>query len=97
MARTLHDELVGARDEREAVVVVEGLGDVLAEGVARAAGRDAPATAIVRIGPEEVAHGALVRHLLDAVEGADVVEGVYARRETAVGTEDLVVNQGGKR
>jgi hypothetical protein len=38
-----------------------------------------------------------VRHFLYAVEGPDVVEGIDAGRETAVQTEDLVVDQGGKR
>lgn len=35
-------------------------------------------------------------HLLDSVEGANVVEGVDARGETAVKTEDLVVDEGGE-
>ena len=58
---SLHDELVGPGDEREPVGVVERLADVLAEGVAGAAGRDAPATAVVGVGPQEVAHRALGR------------------------------------
>ena len=33
---------------------------------------------------------------LDAVKGPDVIEGVNARRETTVKTEDLVVNQSGE-
>ena len=32
-ARTLHDQLMGAGDQGEAVIVVEGLTDVLAERV----------------------------------------------------------------
>ena len=50
-ARTLHHQLVGARDECKAIVVVEGLADVLAERVASAARRDTPAAAIVGIRP----------------------------------------------
>ena len=56
----LHDELVRPRDERQPVRVVERLGDVLAEGVAGAAGRDAPAPAVVRIGPQKIAHRTLM-------------------------------------
>lgn len=63
----LHDELVRARNQRQPVVVVERLRYVLAEGVTRAAGRDAPAAPVIRVGPQQVAHGALVGHLLDAV------------------------------
>lgn len=55
----LHDELVSAGDQREAVGVVEGFGNVLPEGVAGAAWRYTPAAAIVRIRPQQVAHGTL--------------------------------------
>lgn len=72
----VHDELVRARHEREAIVVVERLRDVLTKRVAGTARRDAPATAVVRVGPQQIAHGTLVRHFLDAVDGADVVERV---------------------
>ena len=49
-------------------------GDVLAEGVAGTAGRDAPTAAVVRIGPEEVAHGAFVGDFDYAVDSFDLVE-----------------------
>jgi hypothetical protein len=39
----------------------------------------------------------LMWYFLDAVKGPDVIEGVNARRETTVKTEDLVVDQGGER
>ncbi|KAB8364839.1 hypothetical protein FH972_024702 [Carpinus fangiana] len=92
----LHDQLMCARDEREAVVVVEGLGNVLAKGVAGTSGRDAPAAAVVGVAPQQVTHGAFVGHFLYAVEGADVVEGVNAGAEAAVEAEDLVFNEGGE-
>ena len=38
-----------------------------------------------------------MRNLLDSVEPPDVVERVDAGGETAMQTEDLVVNQGGER
>lgn len=59
----LHDKLVRARDQVEAVGVVELLADVLPEGVAGPARRDAPAAAVVGVRPQQIAHGALVRHL----------------------------------
>jgi len=49
--RRTHDELMCSRDEGEAVVVVERLGDVLPKGVARSSRRDAPPAAVVRVGP----------------------------------------------
>lgn len=55
----LHDQLVGTGYQCEAVGVVECLGDVLAKGVAGSTRRDAPATAVVRVRPQQVTHGAL--------------------------------------
>lgn len=81
-------------NQRQAVVVVEGFRNVLAESVTGTTRRDSPAAAVVGVGPEEIAHGPLMRYLLDAVQGSDVVEGVDAGRKTTVQTEDLVVNQG---
>lgn len=57
----LHNQLVGAGHQGEAVGVVEGLRDVLAECVACPSGRDAPTAAVVRVRPQQVAHGALQR------------------------------------
>ena len=59
----LHHQLVGSGYQGELVCVVELLGDVLAEGVACASGGDAPATPVVGVGPEQVTHGPLMRHL----------------------------------
>lgn len=59
--RYLHNQLVGTGHKREAVGVVEGLRDVLAEGVAGATGRDAPAAAVIGVGPQQVTHGTLRR------------------------------------
>lgn len=85
---------MGSGNKGQAVVVVEGLGNILAKGVAGATGRDTPAAAIVGVGPQQVAHGALVWHLLDPVERPNVVERVDAGREASVKAEDLVVDQG---
>ena len=73
--------------------MVEGLGDVLTEGVSSSSGGDAPSASVIWVRPEEVTHGALVRHLLQPVQGPDVVQGVDAGREAAVQTEDLAVHQ----
>lgn len=55
----LHDQLVGSRDQCEAVGVVEGLRYVLTKSVACSSRRDAPAAAVVRVRPQQVAHGTL--------------------------------------
>lgn len=84
-------------NEGQAVVVVESLRDVLPESVSGTTGRYSPTAPVIWVGPQQVAHGALVRHFLYAVERPDVVERVDTGRETAVETEDLVVDERGKR
>ena len=61
----------------------------LSERVSCSSGRDAPAAAVVGVGPQQVAHGPLVRHLLHAVQLAHVVQRVDGGREAAVQAEDL--------
>ena len=82
-----------ASHQRQTIVVVERLGDVLPERVTRAARRNAPPAAVVRVRPQQVAHGALVRDLLHAVDAADVVERVDRGRQAAVQTEDLAESE----
>jgi hypothetical protein len=86
---TFHDQLMRPRNESQAVVMVERLRDILPKRVSGASGRDTPAAAIVRVGPEEIAHGALMRDLLNAIDGPHVVEGVNRRRKAAMKTEYL--------
>mmetsp|Transcript_18257 Transcript_18257/g.47080 ORF Transcript_18257/g.47080 Transcript_18257/m.47080 type:complete len:290 (-) Transcript_18257:265-1134(-) len=93
----LHHELVRADDEAQLVGVVELLGNVRPECVPSAARRDAPSHPVVRIAPHQIAHRALVRDLLHAVERADLVERVDRRRQPAVGAEDLVLDKRCKR
>jgi hypothetical protein len=63
----------------------------VAKGVAGASGRDAPAVAVIGIGPQQVAHWTLVRHFLETVESAYVIECVDGGRETTVQAEDLIL------
>ena len=89
-----HDQLVGASDQCEVVVLVEGLRDILAEGVAGPSRRYAPPAAVVGVRPQQIAHGAFMRHFLDTVERTNVVQGVDAGRQPAVETKDLVIDEG---
>ena len=52
----LHHHLMGARDQADAIRLVELATDVLAECVAGAAGGHAPTLPIVRIRPEKIGH-----------------------------------------
>jgi hypothetical protein len=93
----LHNKLMGSCNESKTIVMVERLGNVLAESVACATRRYSPAAPVVWVGPKKVTHGTLMRNFLYTVERSNVIEGVDARRQTAVQAEDLVVNQGGER
>jgi len=72
---------VRAADELQAVGLVEVRADVAAKQVARAARAQAPAGDVLGVGPQQVAHGAIVRHLLLAIDGPDL-----RARGLAVGT-----------
>ena len=91
------DELVSPTDHGEFVGVVELLGNVLSEGVAGASRRDAPAAAVIGVGPKQVAHGALVRDLLEAIELSNIVERIGGGREPAVQTEETIFDGGSQR
>ena len=89
----LHHQLVSAGHQGETIAVVECLRDVLTEGVSCSSRRDAPASPVIRVRPEQVTHGTLVWHLLESVQGADVIQRVNTGTETTVETEDLTVHQ----
>jgi len=89
----LHHQLVSAGHQGETIAVVECLRDVLTEGVSCSSRRDAPASSVIRVRPEQVTHGTLVWHLLESVQGADMIQRVNTGTESTVETEDLTVHQ----
>lgn len=94
---TLHNQLMSSSDQRETVVVVERFRDILAKRVSRTSWRYSPSAAVIWIGPEEIAHRALVGNLLNTIESSDVVQGIDGWGEAAVEAENLVVDEGGER
>lgn len=93
---TLHHQLMSSRHQSQTVVMVEGFRDILSERVSRSSWGYSPSAAVIWIGPEKIAHWALVWNLLNTVESSDVVQGVDGWGETAVEAEDLVVDKGGE-
>lgn len=91
---SLHHQLMRSGNQSQAIVVIESLRDVLAERISCSSRTDTPSTPIIRIAPQQVAHRALVRDFLNAVEAADVVQCVDARRETSMEAENLVIDEG---
>lgn len=69
---TFHDKLVGASDEVDVIYLVELGHNVTTKEVAGTAGGKAPPFDILGVRPHEIAHGAVVRHFLFAVNDADL-------------------------
>ena len=86
-------ELVRAEDVVHLVDVEELLDDLCAEGVSCASGREGELVALrVRIAPDQIGHGSLVRYLAEAIDDFDLVDAVDAGTQAAVHAEDLVVD-----
>lgn len=76
--------------------MIECFRNILPKRVSGSSGRYSPATAVIWVGPKQVTHRSFVGHFLDAVQRADVVEGVDTGRQASVETENLVINKCGK-
>ena len=86
----IHHKLVSSGNQFQVVSMVEVLRYVLAESEAGSSRRYTPAVSVVRVRPEQVAHGSFVRHLDLPVDGAYLIERVQIRREPAMQAENLV-------
>lgn len=88
-----HNQLMSAADGFRAVGLIERLYDISPEEVAGAAWGDGPALNLFWVRPEQIAHGAIMRHLNLAVNGADLVQRIDGRRQPAMDAEQLIVNE----
>lgn len=73
---TLHYQLMCPRHQSEAVIMIECFRNILPKRVSGSSGRYSPATTVIWVGPKQITHRSFVGHFLDAVQRADVVEGV---------------------
>jgi len=83
---------MGTGDSGEVICVVELLRNILAETVACTSGRDTPATSIIGVRPEQVAHGTFLGHLLNSIKLSNLIEGVNTWGQTTVQAENLILN-----
>ena len=90
----LHHQLMSPRHQSQPVPMIELFAHVLAEREPGSTGRNAPSRSIVGIAPQQIAHGSLVRYLLDPIQLANVIQSVDARAESAVEAEYLIFDQG---
>jgi hypothetical protein len=68
----IHHQLVRPAYQADLVVAAEVAAHVATKQVAGTTRGEAPALYVLRVAPEQVTHGAVVRHLLLAVYGADL-------------------------
>jgi len=94
VSEAVHDELMGAGDHFEVVDVVEFGRDTGSKEPASASWGESPSLDLLRVGPHEVAEGALMWDLHAAFEQADLVEGLDIWGEATVDAEDLSFNDG---
>ena len=90
-------ELVRAEDVVHSVDVEELPDHLRAERVPCASGREGELVALrVRITPDQVRHGSLVRYLAEAIDDFDLIDAVDAGTQAAVHAEYLVVDDDGE-
>ena len=77
-------------DHLQIVGVVELFRNILTKGVTSTSRIHSPTCSVIRVRPEEVAHGSLVWYFLESFEGANVVEGFNAGRESSMKAEELI-------
>lgn len=94
---SIHDKLMSTCDSHQVIGVIELFGDVLAERVASTSWRDTPTTSVIRVRPEEITDGTLVRSLLNAIELADLIKCIDRGGETTVEAENLILYDGSER
>ena len=76
----LHDQLMCPSNEIKPILSIKLFRNVLTKGVASSAGGNPPARPVVGIGPEQIAHWALVGNLLDSIDSPNIVQRVQPGR-----------------
>lgn len=93
---TLIHQLMSARNQLQAVDVVEFAGDLVSEQPSGASGTDGPRVDLLGVAPHEIAKGAFVRDLLGAGYDSDLVEGADFGRQAAVHAKHFAVDDCGQ-
>lgn len=77
--------------------MVELFGDVLAEGIAHTSLVHSPARSFVRIGPNKIAHSALLGDLHSPVEFIETIQFIEGRRQSSMHAQELILDYCGER
>lgn len=86
----LHHQLMSSGDHLQVVCMVELLSNVLAESVTRTSRIHSPSRPVIGVRPQQIAHWALMWHLLEPFERSDVIKGFDAGRQASVKAEELI-------
>ena len=92
-----HDKLMGAGHCLKPILLYELVWYVLTEGVAGSSWRNSPASTVVGIWPQQVAHGPFVRHFYNTINISDHVQGVQAGAQATVKAENLIFDDSCQR
>ena len=86
------DKLVSTSNEFQAIDMVELRCNLITEEPASATGRDSPSINVLRIAPDEIAEGTLVRNLLSTGDDANLIDSTDFWTKATVNTENLTIN-----
>lgn len=81
-------------DKGKVVSVVELFGDIFSEGISSTSRGNTPSASVIRVGPEQIAHGPFMGDFLVPVKLSYLIQAVKTGGESAVETEDLAFNYG---
>lgn len=85
---------MGTCDQIDIVDVIEFGSDLGSEEPASASRRHGPGLNVLRVGPHQVAEGALVGDLHSSVDESDLVDGLDLWGQSAMDTEHLALDNG---
>jgi hypothetical protein len=83
---------VSTSNEFQAIDMVELGCNLITEEPASATGRDSPSINVLRIAPDEIAEGTLVRNLLSTGDDANLIDSTDFWTKATVNTENLTIN-----
>lgn len=89
---TFVDKLVSTSNELQAIDMVELGCDLITKEPASATGRDSPSINVLRIAPDEIAEGTLMRNLLSTGDDTNLIDSADFWAKTTVNAEDLAIN-----
>lgn len=81
---------MGSAYHFEPIGVIELFSHILTKGVSRPSGTDTPASSVIRVRPQQVAHRPFMGHFAETVQVPNVVQRVGGGGKSAMEAEILV-------